>query len=256
MKAEKMLAVSAALVLSLFSVVFVAKRAFSQQQELPIKGNGFAVLELFTSEGCSSCPSADALLARIQQEAGDKPVYVLGYHVDYWNHQGWKDVFSNPMYSKRQYAYSGKLGSQVYTPQLVVNGQTECIGSDEVAVNSKIKQALAGNSSVSLQLKGSLTGGKVKLDFEAGNVTGDGQLLIAVVQKHATSKVERGENSGRTLSHAQIVRDLKTFDIRSGKPGSEEVVLPADFNSKDWEIIGMIQDRESGAIEAATRATI
>ena len=81
-------------------------------------GKGFAVVELYTSEGCSSCPPADALVAKVQKESTDKPVYILAFHVDYWNRLGWKDVFSNHDYSSRQYQYSRWLKSEVYTPQI------------------------------------------------------------------------------------------------------------------------------------------
>ena len=73
--------------------------------EKSVSGDGFVVLELFTSEGCSSCPKADELLARLRKEAGNKPVYILAYHIDYWDHQGWRDIFSSPEHTKRQYSY-------------------------------------------------------------------------------------------------------------------------------------------------------
>src|ERR1700709_1440967 len=90
--------------------------------KLAAAGKGFAVIELFTSEGCSSCPPADALVARVQKESNDKPVYILAFHVDYWNHLGWKDAFSSAEYSERQNQYARWLKlSSVYTPQIVVN---------------------------------------------------------------------------------------------------------------------------------------
>src|SRR6187402_1594915 len=92
--------------------------------------NGFAVVELYTSEGCSSCPPADELVSKIQKESNGQPVYILAFHVDYWNRLGWKDVFGDAAYSKRQndYAQYLKLPS-VYTPQIVVNGKKEFVGS-------------------------------------------------------------------------------------------------------------------------------
>src|SRR5882757_10188754 len=93
--------------------------------------NGFAVVELFTSEGCSSCPSADALVAAVQKENKDQPVYILAFHVDYWDRLGWKDAFSDAAYSDRQRAYASWLRlSSIYTPQVVVNGRKEFVGSD------------------------------------------------------------------------------------------------------------------------------
>ncbi|MEO6849831.1 MAG: DUF1223 domain-containing protein, partial [Mucilaginibacter sp.] len=108
-----------------------------------VTSKGFAVVELFTSEGCSSCPPADAVVAKVQKESANKPVYILAYHVDYWNRLGWKDVFSSPEYSARQnqYAHWLKLSS-VYTPQVVVNGRTEFVGSEEGALRGAISTNL------------------------------------------------------------------------------------------------------------------
>jgi hypothetical protein len=256
MKPGTMSAICAAVVLMLFTTVFVSRSAASKHPARSAGANEFAVLELFTSEGCSSCPSADALLARIQKEAGDKPVYALAYHVDYWDRLGWKDVFSNPRYSKRQYEYSRQLNAQVYTPQLVVNGRAALIGSDEPAVTRAIGNALSAGSDASLSIKGQLLSGKIDLDYQVAGNTGNARLLIAVVQKYAVSRVKRGENEGRTLSHVQIVQDLHTFDLKPGGHGVKQIVLPAGFNARDWELIGMVQNPETGAIEAAARAAL
>jgi len=256
MKQVIMPAIGAAIVITLFSALFANRVSASRKQAHVNNGNGFALLELFTSEGCSSCPPADALLARIQEEAGNKPIYVLAYHVDYWNRLGWKDVFSQPQYSKRQYQYSQQLPSQVYTPQLVINGQTSCIGSDEAAVSNAVNDALGNGATATLGIKAQLQAGKANLAYVVTGNTGNSQLLIAVVQKHAVSKVERGENEGRTLSHVQVVRDLRAFKLRDGKQGTAEINLPDGFNTKEWELIGMLQNPATGVISAAARASI
>ncbi|SEV97725.1 DUF1223 domain-containing protein [Chitinophaga arvensicola] len=256
MNQVKKSAIGAAFVLSLITALFVSRSIASKKQDHPGGGNGFAVLELFTSEGCSSCPPADALLARIQQEAGNKPIYILAYHVDYWNRLGWKDIFSNPQYSKRQYQYSEQLTGQVYTPQLVINGKSSCIGSDESAVNSGLSEALSGATGLGLDIKGQLQPGKVKLNYQLTGDARNTELLIAVVQKHAVSKVARGENEGRTLSHVQIVRDLQTFRVGADRQGSVQITLPGDFTTQEWELIGMIQQPKTGVMEAATRVVV
>jgi hypothetical protein len=256
MKSVKKSAIYAVMALTLFSAAFIDQSAASKKQELINNGNGFAVLELFTSEGCSSCPPADELIARMQKEAGDKSIYILAYHVDYWNRLGWKDIFSDPQYSKRQYTYSRQFSGQVYTPQLIINGKAECVGSNEVAVNNKVKEALNGSTAITVSIKGQLQSGKITFDYQVTGNAGKNQLLIAVVQKHAVSKVEKGENEGRTLSHAQIVRNLHSFDVKSGGQGTGQISVPGGFNVRDWECIGMIQDPEIGVIKAATRVTI
>ncbi len=220
------------------------------------KDNGFAVVELFTSEGCSSCPPADELAAKIQKETGDKPVYILAYHVDYWNRLGWKDPFSSAEFSDRQrmYAHNLKLSS-VYTPQIVVNGKKEFIGSEEGTLCNAIKGALQSPSSVQLSISvAAIKPGTATLNYKTGNAD-NAVLEIAVLQKNATTKVERGENSGRTLSHVQIVRKLKSVTLPSNS-GSIDVALPRGYNTREWEIIGFLQNRQNGNILSACRAPL
>lgn len=255
MKSVKMPVIGAAIILTLFTAVFAGSNSTSKKPVFSATGNGFAVLELFTSEGCSSCPPADALLARIQKEAGNKPIYILAYHVDYWNRLGWKDVFSSADYSKRQYQYSQQLNSQVYTPQLVINGTTSCIGSDESAVSNAIADVLSSTADLTLNMKGQLQSGKINLTYEITGDAGKSQLLIAEVQKNAVSKIERGENEGRTLSHVQIVRSIHVAALKPGRQGTAQISLPHDFNTQEWELIGIIQNPQTGAIKAATRIT-
>ena len=136
------------IVFSLLGVVSLT--AFIVRDNLPDKSEtvkaeekGFAVLELFTSEGCSSCPPADELLAKIQMESEGKPIYIVAYHVDYWDRLGWKDMFSNADYSKRQTQYGQWLHtSSIYTPQLIVNGKAEFVGSNELAIRGAIAAQL------------------------------------------------------------------------------------------------------------------
>lgn len=252
MKPMKIYAIYALIALSLSVVLFASRSAASKPKPIPGNAkNGFAVLELFTSEGCSSCPPAEELLAHVQQENANRQVYVLAYHVDYWNRLGWKDVFSKPEYSKRQYQYCSRFAGQVYTPQLIINGKSECLGSDASAVNEAINDGLNASNNVSLTLHAQQNG---NVDY---TITGDAersQLIIAIVQKHAVSKVERGENAGLTLSHAQIVTDLQAFNLKPNNKGTEQLRLPAGCNANDWELIGMLQDPASGVISAVTRA--
>jgi len=253
----KISAICATAALALSSVILVSRSSASKRSISSINDNpGFAVLELFTSEGCSSCPPADELVARIQKEAGDKPVYVLAYHVDYWNRLGWKDAFSQPEFSKRQYQYHRLFSSQVYTPQLIINGNSEFVGSDEKVISDAVKQNLNGTPSDSLNIKAQQQNGRLKLDYEIKGKASGNQLVVAIVQKHATSKVNAGENEGRILSHVQIVRSLQTFDLKSGQSGTQNIQLPADFNSTEWEVIGLIQNSDTGVISAAARAAL
>jgi len=255
MKPVKTIAAGAVIILTLGFTTLINRSQAAKPHNVNVHG-GFAVLELFTSEGCSSCPPADEVLARIQQEAGNTPVYVLAYHVDYWNRLGWKDVFSRPEFSKRQYQYSRQLRAQVYTPQLIVNGKTEFVGSDTPAIASAVKHALGSEAKASLSLQAVQRGGKIKVSYQAEGDVAASQLMLALVQKHAESKVTNGENGGRTLRHAQIVRNLYGFELKPGHQGSEELAAPAGFNANEWEVIGLVQHQQTGAINGAARAAI
>jgi hypothetical protein len=255
MKMIKISAICASVVLLLSSAIVISKQSSSQPKGARFTaGKGFAVLELFTSEGCSSCPAADELLERIQKEAGDKPVYVLAYHVDYWDRLGWRDIFSKSDFSKRQYWYNHQFTSQVYTPQLILNGSSEFVGSDEQGIKSALANALTGKAVVALTLQVKQQAHNLNIKYETGGMPAGGQLVIAVVQKHAVNRVKAGENEGRTLSHAQIVRNLSTFPILLQGQGSESIPLPAGFDAHTWEVIGLIQNPETGEIISAARA--
>jgi hypothetical protein len=216
---------------------------------------GIAVVELFTSEGCSSCPPADELVARIQKEDNDKPVYILAFHVDYWNRLGWKDVFSSADYSKRQNEYANYLHLQsVYTPQIVVNGKTEFVGSEEGALRNAIKTNLQKTPAAQLTLNVSAASqNQATIKYNTEGTDKNTTLLLAVLQKNAQTKVERGENGGRTLSHVQIVRKLQKLAL-NGNSGSANVALPQGFDTRSWEIIGFLQNTANGSVTGASRA--
>jgi len=247
-----------ALAIIMLLTAILANRSMASKSPISkiIKGNGFVVLELFTSEGCSSCPSADDLLAKVQSEAGNKPVYVLAYHVDYWDRLGWRDVFSSPDYSKRQYQYASKLGAQVYTPQVVVNGKTEFVGSNKAALDFAVASGLIGSPASTIRLEGRQNGGKLEIRYQITGKSHNDQLLIAIVQKNAVHQIKRGENEGRTLTHAQIVRSLQAFPLGQAEAGNLTLSLPKDYNTSGWEVIGLLQGTKTMAIQAATRAML
>jgi hypothetical protein len=222
----------------------------------PAAGKGFAVVELFTSEGCSSCPPADALIAKIQKESADKPVYVLAFHVDYWNHLGWKDPFSSHDYSSRQYRYSKWLeSSQVYTPQVIVNGRTEFVGSDEKSLRNAITAGLEKPAKAELSLNNvKVVGDKATVQYNAEGIANNSALLIALVEKNAVSKVKGGENGGRTLAHVQIVTQLKSIALKSNANGTESIALPHGFDPQKFELIAFVQNTSNGEITGATKA--
>lgn len=255
MKPMKFLLVATLIIFSACCIAFSINDTKKQGNlSETIKPAGFAVVELFTSEGCSSCPAADKLLGEIQNKYKDKPVYVLAYHVDYWDRQGWKDSFSDVAYTNRQFEYSKLLPSQMYTPQAIVNGQTEFIGSDENSLNGSLSQSLSGKAIDTLSISANENGNYFNIDYKYDSNSQSKVLRLAIVQKQAVRHIKRGENEGRTLTHWQIVRSFSTVSLNSTATGTEQMRIPEGFNHNDWEIIGMIQNPKSGKIEAASRA--
>lgn len=218
----------------------------------PVSPAGFALLELYTSEGCSSCPPADALLGKIQQEYAGKPVFALAFHVDYWDRLGWKDAFSDVKFTNRQFEYSRLLDSQLYTPQLVVNGQTELIGSDEKSVKNAVEGNLAAKSENPLLVSYSQSSDQLNIEYGFDGSRDLGELKVAVVQKKATRTIKRGENEGRTLTHWQIVRALYTFTLE--RKASKQFTIPAGFDRDKYEIIAFVQNPKTGKIAAVAKA--
>jgi hypothetical protein len=178
----------------------------------PARGDGGApvLVELFTSEGCSSCPPADLLLARLVAEnPGDVRLIALGEHVDYWDQLGWRDPYSSAVFSQRQEAYAMALRSGVFTPQLVVSGRASVLGSDAGAVRAAISSPAARlGGRIEVQPSVSMGNG-IDVRFTATWAPGlAGEIFVALVQDRATGLVARGENGGRTLTHVAIVRSL------------------------------------------------
>lgn len=244
-----------------FAVSLLAILAWGAIDSKPLigaaeKGDGFVVLELFTSEGCSSCPKADELLGKVQQQAGGKPIFILAYHIDYWDHQGWRDIFSNASYTKRQYWYADKLNAQVYTPQVVVNGKKEFVGSDQAALTKALSNSLDSKPTNILTLTGKIQAGKLDVTYQLSGAKAGQELVIAAVQKHAVRQIKRGENEGRVLNHVQIVRSLHSFKLGKSNNGQIVISLPKEFTESGWEVIGLLQNKETGEIYAAGKVSV
>jgi hypothetical protein len=220
-------------------------------------GNGFAVVELFTSEGCSSCPPADALIAQVQQEDKDMPVYILAFHVDYWDRLGWKDAFSDMAYSDRQRRYAAWLNlSSIYTPQVVVNGRQEFVGSESGALHAAIQKGLEQQGNVQLTLSGlKLDGGRLdwQCRAEGPGARANVSVVVAIVERSAVTKVRAGENSGRTLSHVQIVRQVGMGSLDAKGNSAGKLDWPAGMAPGEGEVIAFLQDQDNGKIIAATK---
>lgn len=216
--------------------------------------NSFAVLELFTSEGCNSCPPAEELLEKINSDAKGKPVYILNYHVDYFDKLGWKDVFGSPENTKRQQKYSSWLNAQVYTPQMVINGTKEYIGSYEKEIRNNLAEQLRTKRTANLSLEVKKNTDLISVTYQAKDNQVNDDLVLALVQRNGQTAVRRGENAGRTLSHIQIVRKISIVSLKDEKSGTVELHVPKTASLEQWEVIGMLQNRETGTISAASSA--
>lgn len=204
---------------------------------------GFAVVELFTSEGCSSCPPADEAMIKLAKEFSGN-VYFIGYHVDYWDYIGWKDVFSKPDYTERQRKYADAFGlTSIYTPQVVVNGEKEFVGSKESQLRTTIQQELKGAASAGIEITAKKAStGNITVSYKIAN-TGQVFLNIALVQSMATTNVKRGENKGHRLDHINVVRELKTITINKEVNAAVDFKIPSGLSSKDVKLIAFIQDK-------------
>ncbi|WP_137905526.1 DUF1223 domain-containing protein [Chryseobacterium sp. 2VB] len=245
---------------SAFTAVLFAASAFIHQnkdqktaQHSTSENNGFAVLELFTSEGCSSCPPADELMGKIEKEYKDEPVYLLSYHVDYWNRLGWKDRFSTAENSQRQQQYSRILNSQVYTPQLVVNGKTEFVGSDENNIRNAIRKALITSKKTPVELSAAISQHKIDIQYKTPSADPQNMLLINLVEKHSSTEVGKGENEGRHLHHWQIVHKQNLISLNKQQEGITTFKLPEGFSPENWEVIAFIQNRRTGEISGSAK---
>jgi hypothetical protein len=222
------------------------------------------VVELFTSQGCSSCPPADAFLAELAERKG---LLVLSYHVDYWNYMGWKDPFSSPQMTQRQKAYVQPLGQRyVYTPQLVVDGTAQAEG----AARSNIESLLVDARKVidkKLPLRVSRAGmNEVKVGLPAARPMADkkpdpagqpkvktGTLwLVAYDDKHTTD-IAKGENRGRTLSYHNVVRSMKPVGTWEGKQTEVTINLAEEIAAGYKNCAVLLQQGEGGRILAAAK---
>ncbi len=214
-------------------------------------GKGFALIELFTSEGCSSCPPADRLAAATIKEYEGQNVYVLAYHVDYWNRLGWKDVYSAREWSARQEHYSNILGlSSVYTPQAIVNGRTEFTGSDSRKLHAAINSGLGVASQNGILLNAVVQNQHIAITYSISGNIHSKQLQVALVQKNTTSNVKAGENVGSVLKHVNVVRVLKTITA-TAQTDHVTIDLPTGLSAADCAIIAFLQSAD-GSINAAT----
>jgi hypothetical protein len=273
-----MLLCSLALGITLFAFSLPYPRAAAQTT--PPQGSGATasvppaqhtpvLVELFTSEGCSSCPPADALLAKLdmQQPVPGADVIVLEQHVDYWDDLGWRDPFASKAATQRQNDYSFALGAEVYTPQMIIDGRTVILGSDESRARHVIEAAeKPAKAEIRIAWVGAAAGDSRILQIHTGNLTGiaptpaakathggkpsaspNADVFLAITESHLHSDVRRGENAGRGLEHDGVVRQF--VKLGQATPGTDTsfeskmtVSLPKEWRRENLRAVVFVQD--------------
>ena len=217
------------------------------------------VVELFTSEGCSSCPPADALLQKFDTQPFSRArLIVLSEHVDYWNHIGWRDPYSSAAYSERQGAYGNRLRlDSVYTPQMIVDGTDEFVGSSSRDAEKAFDKAAAAAKIPVRIADAKLEGNLLKVHVETGSLPNqerNADVVVVVALNRAESQVAAGENSGRRLTHVAVVRNLvKAGSLESGQAFSQDVVLKLEkrIDPAQLRVIAFLQEPGPGKILGA-----
>ena len=215
------------------------------------------LVELFTSEGCSSCPPADRFLEQLDhQPVHGAEMIVLSEHVDYWNHIGWKDPYSSHLYSERQSGYSQRFGlDSVYTPQIVVDGASEFVGSKTELADKVFAKALAAPkipvhwslvSKEAKSLHAHLDAGTLEKSFGAR----EADVYVAVALNRAESQVSSGENAGHRLAHVAVVREIRKLGVIKRAYGfSQDIQL--NLESGNERLIAFIQEPRQGKVLGA-----
>ena len=225
----------------------------------------FVVAELFTSEGCSSCPPADDLLAKLVEQQPVPGVTVVGLSesVDYWNRLGWVDPFSSNSFTQRQMDYESKAfhGTNVFTPQLVIDGAAEEVGSDAGSVYRAIaRAAMVPKAAMKVSAEMEPAAGSLRVRLEIGDMASlaDGKpidVVVAVAENDLTSDVPRGENSGRRLRHAAVARKLQVIGEISNRSRASaytaSLPMTREWKAENIKVIGFLQERESRRIVGA-----
>ena len=222
----------------------IARAADAEPSRPPL-----AVVELFTSQGCSSCPPADALIGELARR---EDVLALSEHVDYWDYLGWKDPFASPAHTARQREYARALGLKyVYTPQIVVQGQAQVAGNERDAV----LRAIAAQERTQPSVRVSWADADqlvVGVDSPASTATAD--VWLVLYDRSHTTRIERGENSGRALANYNVVRSFRRIARWQGEP----VQVVVDLRGEDWTARGcavILQSESTGPIVDAAACT-
>jgi hypothetical protein len=208
------------------------------------------VVELFTSEGCSSCPAADALLLQLSQK-NDGTMILLGEHVDYWNYISWTDRFSSKQFSQRQAEYANALHASVYTPQMMIDGRAQFVGNDGAEIQNRIAAAASSQKLAKVSLAWEANS-RLRVSVQAPQQE-KAEVLLAITEDGLSTDVGKGENGGKTLHHAAVVRMLRPIgNVSDGKfANTIDVPRQADWNAQRLKVSVLVQEANSRKIVGA-----
>lgn len=212
------------------------------------------VLELFTSQGCSSCPAADRVLQQLTERASasGQAVYGLSFHVDYWNRLGWRDPFSQPLFTQRQQQYDRLLHTQTYTPQLIINGRQDFVGSQKNRIETAIQHIQQQPATTFVGIGGRMNRSARQLMVQYTlSASGPYRVNVAVVQQQARTVVQSGENGGRTLVNSNVVRQFSS--VAASPEGRITLPLPGDLAPDQLAVLLYVQRTDNQQIVGAVR---
>lgn len=251
------------LALCIFSLVLVPQIA--AQSPAAEAARKTVIVELFTSEGCSTCPPADALLQKLQEQqlVAGAEVIALEEHVDYWNHLGWSDPYSSPEWTQRQLAYSEFFKTQAFTPQMVVDGEQQFVGSSEGDAAREIENA-ARRVETDVAIGSGTAGAKGEWQFTVTvgtlgeNAKRDvAEVWLAVTEDGLQSSVSRGENSGHLLHHAATLRSLHKIGVADPNKAAASftadphVKFDSHWNQDNLRVVVFVQEKKNREILGA-----
>ena len=225
----------------------------STEQGLPIR----AVIELFTSQGCSSCPAADLLL---QKYAADPSIIALSMPVDYWDYLGWKDTFASPRNTDRQRAYAKARGDgAIYTPQVVINGTIHANGAQKADIDTAIEVTSKNAALPHVPIRFWQESNNLNIATgwaEQGKEVKEATIWLGVVQTTGTIEIPKGENAGKTLAYTNIVRELTPIGLYKGKPMMIQIPRAAIMQPATQKSVVLIQEGKAGPIIGAAWAAL
>ena len=238
-------------------VLYAFAPADKNQQKTESTFEPIAVVELFTSQGCSSCPSADNLFAKTKEANKNSNLFLIAYHVDYWN-SCWKDPFSSKDFSDRQQEYAAALNiNGVYTPQVVVNGKAEFVGSNETDLQKNIAAALKENTKakfIDLNVVEKTTDA-LKIKYKLEGETEKSKIIFLLIADKEITKIKKGENEGLTLTNENIVTQINSEKVNTNKEGIITVVINKN-SVKAQTVVALIQENETYKIIGAAKLVI